>query len=323
MLDRTVVTSGRLSFEAPDTFVRETLKPSRDRLAVTGNTLTMSRGDRSRTVQLDAAPEAAVIVEAIRGTLTGNRAALERLFTPTVGGSAERWTLDLVPREARLRNQVAALRVSGAQAVVREVAVTMADGDRSVMTIEPMSATPPARAPTPAACRRARPARRPDRPTRDAADAIGRPLGAAAPVAARALDLARVRRRRGADHRAQPLRRRPVGLPAVGADRRAGGAARPGPQRRRRPPAADRHRGRRRRRARRRVAAARRRDARERPLRGGPQRRQQRVRGERPVPVRAPLPAEPGGRCRRASRSTACAPRSTTRSRCSARRPAR
>jgi outer membrane lipoprotein-sorting protein len=94
------VTSGRLSFEAPDTFVRETLKPSRDRLAVTGNTLTMSRGDRSRTVQLDASPEAAVIVEAIRGTLTGNRAALERLFTPTVGGSAERWTLDLVPREA-------------------------------------------------------------------------------------------------------------------------------------------------------------------------------------------------------------------------------
>ena len=142
LLDRTVVTSGRLSFEAPDTFVRETLKPSRDRLAVTGNTLTMSRGDRSRSVQLDATPEAAVVVEAIRGTLTGNRAALERLFTPTVAGTAERWTLELVPREARLRNQVASLRVSGAQAVVREVAVTLADGDRSVMTIEPTRATP-------------------------------------------------------------------------------------------------------------------------------------------------------------------------------------
>ena len=141
VLDRTVMSSGRLSFEAPDTFVRETLKPSRDRLAVTGNTLTMTRGDRSRTVQLDATPEAAVIVEAIRGTLTGNRAALERLFTPTVGGTAERWTLELVPREARLRNQVASLRVSGAQAVVREVAVTAADGDRSVMTIEPTRAT--------------------------------------------------------------------------------------------------------------------------------------------------------------------------------------
>ena len=41
------------------------------------------------------------------------------------------------------------------------------------------------------------------------------------------------------------------------------------------------------------------------------------------VPVRASLPAEPGGRRRSASPPTACATRSTTRCRCSARRPAR
>ena len=140
VLDRTVVTSGRLSFEAPDTFVRETLKPQRDRMAVTGNTLTLSRGDRTRTMQLDAAPEAAVIVEAIRGTLTGNGGALERAFATTVSGSAERWSLDLVPRDARLRGQVVSVRVSGEQAVVREVVVLLADGDRSVMTIEPLPA---------------------------------------------------------------------------------------------------------------------------------------------------------------------------------------
>ena len=45
MLERTLESSGRLSFEAPDTFVRETLKPRRDRVAVVGNTLTMSRGE--------------------------------------------------------------------------------------------------------------------------------------------------------------------------------------------------------------------------------------------------------------------------------------
>ena len=68
------------SFRAPDTFIRETLKPRREKLEVTGNMLTMSLGERSRTVQLDSAPEAAVIVEAMRGTLTGNRESLERLF---------------------------------------------------------------------------------------------------------------------------------------------------------------------------------------------------------------------------------------------------
>jgi outer membrane lipoprotein-sorting protein len=160
MLDRTLESSGRLSFEVPDTFVRETLKPSRQRMAVAGNTLTLNEGGRTRTMELDAAPEAAVVVEAIRGTLTGNRDALERHFTASVTGTAERWSLELVPREARLRGQVAAVRVSGEQALVREVAVLLADGDRSVMTIEP-AATVTAK------------------PTLDAAKPSPRPAGAA------------------------------------------------------------------------------------------------------------------------------------------------
>jgi outer membrane lipoprotein-sorting protein len=140
MLDRTLQSSGRLSFRAPDLFVRETLRPRREKLAVNGNTLTMSLGERSRTMQLDASPEAAVIVEAVRGTLTGNRESLERLFDAAVSGSADAWTLELVPKDARLRGQVAQVRVSGRASVVREVQVLLADGDRSVMTITPVAA---------------------------------------------------------------------------------------------------------------------------------------------------------------------------------------
>jgi outer membrane lipoprotein-sorting protein len=137
MLDRTLMSSGRLSFRAPDTFVRETLKPRHEKLAVDGNTLTMTMGERSRTMQLDASPEASVIVEAVRGTLTGNRGALERLFEATVSGAPERWTLELVPRDLRLRGQVQSVRIAGREATVREVQVLLADGDRSLMTIEP------------------------------------------------------------------------------------------------------------------------------------------------------------------------------------------
>jgi outer membrane lipoprotein-sorting protein len=143
MLDRTLESSGRLAFRAPDTFIRETLKPRREKLEVTGNVLTMSLGERSRTLQLDSAPEAAVIVEAVRGTLTGNRESLERLFDANVSGSAERWSLDLVPRDLRLRGQVASVRVSGRDATVREVQVLLADGDRSTMTIEPLPGAAP------------------------------------------------------------------------------------------------------------------------------------------------------------------------------------
>jgi outer membrane lipoprotein-sorting protein len=144
-LDQTLRSSGRLSFIAPDTFVRETLKPRQERMAVVGNQLTLSRGNRSQTTLLDSVPEAAVIVEAIRGTLTGNRDALERYFDTSVQGSAEQWQLDLVPREPRLRGQVTHLRLSGRQSQVREVRMTLADGDTSVMRIEPVAGDAAAR----------------------------------------------------------------------------------------------------------------------------------------------------------------------------------
>ncbi len=137
MLDKTLESSGRLSFEAPDTFVRETLKPRQEKIAVTGNRVTMSQGSRSRTLALDSVREASLIVEAIRGTLTGNRDALDRNFATTVSGTAQRWSLELVPREAYLREQVASVKLSGEQSLVREVQVAMFDGDKSVLTITP------------------------------------------------------------------------------------------------------------------------------------------------------------------------------------------
>ena len=140
MLERTLESSGRLSFEAPDTFVRETLKPRRERVAVVGNDVTMSIGSRSRTVPLDSVPEAAVIMEAIRGTLTGNRESIERHFNATVSGTPQRWLLELRPIEPRLRELVVSVRVAGQNAMLREMTVTMSDGDSSVMTIEPLAA---------------------------------------------------------------------------------------------------------------------------------------------------------------------------------------
>jgi hypothetical protein len=155
VLDHPQFASGRLSFEAPDTFVRETTKPRHETVAVVGNNVTMSLGERSRTVPLDSVPEAAVIMEAIRGTLTGNRDALERNFTAVVSGDAHQWSLELKPREARLRELVVSVLITGRESLLREVTVAMSDGDRSVMTIEPTvepaAAVPAGSSPAPVA----------------------------------------------------------------------------------------------------------------------------------------------------------------------------
>ena len=135
LLDRPVESSGRLTFQSPDRFVRETLKPRSESLAVVGNEVTMRQGSRSRTVQLDSVPEAAVIVEAVRGTLTGNQGAIERHFEAQVSGSPARWSLLLAPREPGLRKLVTQIAVTGQQAALREITISMTGGDYSIMRI--------------------------------------------------------------------------------------------------------------------------------------------------------------------------------------------
>lgn len=137
LLDRPVQSSGKLTFQAPDRFVRETLKPRSESIAVVGNEVTLRQGSRSRTVLLDSVPEAAVIVEAIRGTLTGNRAAIEQHFEAQVGGGPADWQLLLAPRAPELRKLVVQVAIQGRQSAPREITISMADGDYSVMRITP------------------------------------------------------------------------------------------------------------------------------------------------------------------------------------------
>jgi outer membrane lipoprotein-sorting protein len=142
LLDQTLTYTGTLSFTAPDRLARHTLTPRAESFVVEGNQLTLQRGERVRRLALDSVPELAAMVEAMRGTLAGDGAALQRYFKPTVQGAAARWTLKLVPRDFRLLGVVRELRIDGQRGDVRVVEVQLADGDRSVMTIEPVAAKP-------------------------------------------------------------------------------------------------------------------------------------------------------------------------------------
>lgn len=141
-LDAPLTSSGTLSFEAPDRFERRTLQPRVETMAVQGNTLTLTRGGKSRQFTLDAAPEAVAIVEAVRGTLTGNAASLQRHFRTRLTGEAGQWSLLLEPLDTRLAHQVREIRLDGQRGDLRGVTVEMRDGDRSVMQVEPLTAKP-------------------------------------------------------------------------------------------------------------------------------------------------------------------------------------
>lgn len=145
--DGPLESSGELSFAAPDRFVRRTLKPVRESMSVQGNEVTLTRGGRSRTMPLDAAPEAVAVVEAVRGTLTGNTALLQQHFRITLTGAPEAWVLDLGPREEALQRQVSDVQIRGRRGDVQVVEVWLAGGDRSRMVITPTPTPTPAASP--------------------------------------------------------------------------------------------------------------------------------------------------------------------------------
>ncbi|WP_304308961.1 LolA-related protein [Pseudacidovorax intermedius] len=136
-LDGPLDSAGVLSFTAPDKLVRRTLTPRPESMEVQGNVLILSRGGRTRTLSLDAMPELQGMMEAMRGTLSGNAPALLRYFKADVKGDAKAWTLDLMPTLPALAAQVRSLRLSGIGSDVRGIEMEFIGGDRSVMNIVP------------------------------------------------------------------------------------------------------------------------------------------------------------------------------------------
>jgi hypothetical protein len=139
--------SGTLSFTAPDRFVRQVLEPRPESMSVQGNTIVLRRGGRSRQMTLDAVPELTALVEAMRGTLNGDAALLQRHFETRVEGDAGRWTLTLLPRDARLASQVREMQIAGQAGEIRSVGLWMSNGDRSLMLLDNLPPGAPASPP--------------------------------------------------------------------------------------------------------------------------------------------------------------------------------
>jgi outer membrane lipoprotein-sorting protein len=139
-VDGPLQSSGTLSFEPPDTLVRRTLNPRPESMSVQGNTLVMQRGGRTRTMTLDSTPELLGMVEAMRGTLSGNAPQLQRYFQAEVTGDARIWRLNLTPIDHALAAQLRSLSITGQQGQVQGVEMDFVGGDRSVMSITPEAA---------------------------------------------------------------------------------------------------------------------------------------------------------------------------------------
>jgi len=141
MLDKPVESSGELFYTAPDHLEKHTLKPKPESMILDHDTLVIERGRQKHRLPLQDYPELAAFIDSIRGTLAGDRKALERNYRLSLDGTVEHWTLQLLPVDEKMQAVVKRIRIAGMRDAVRSVEITQADGDSSLMLIEKL-ATP-------------------------------------------------------------------------------------------------------------------------------------------------------------------------------------
>lgn len=140
IIDKPVLSSGELSFKAPDRLEKRTLKPRPESLILEGDKLTVSQFEkRSISINLQDQPEVASIVGSIRGTLLGDLTALEKNFQIGLSGTEQQWKLELIPLEISAAKLISRISIRGNAADIHSILFEQADGDRSEMQISKMS----------------------------------------------------------------------------------------------------------------------------------------------------------------------------------------
>ncbi|HEX5539288.1 MAG TPA: LolA-related protein [Methylophilaceae bacterium] len=139
MLERPVESSGELFYTAPDHLEKRTLQPKAESMQLDGGTLRIVQGDKNYVLQLQRYPEIAAFIASIRGTLAGDRQALERSYALRLDGNRQDWTLLLTPKADKARKIVAQISISGTGNTLRSIRIQQADGDSSLMTITQLS----------------------------------------------------------------------------------------------------------------------------------------------------------------------------------------
>lgn len=136
ILDRPLIASGELNFTAPDRLEKRTLRPRPELLRLQGDTLTFERAGRSTVLDLRSHPALAAFTESIRGTLAGDRQALERVYRLSLQGSEGSWVLTLTPADPAMRALVERVRIAGRRADISVIEVEQANGDSSLMSVQ-------------------------------------------------------------------------------------------------------------------------------------------------------------------------------------------
>lgn len=136
-LDRPLLSEGRLVYLRPSHLEKITTAPELESVIADGDRLQLSAaGEPVQTVSLSARPELAALVDAVRGTLSGDGATLQRHYRVQATGSLSGWRLVLLPVDAAVATLVHAIVIEGVFTHIATFRTESPNGVVAIMRIE-------------------------------------------------------------------------------------------------------------------------------------------------------------------------------------------
>lgn len=137
VLDKPLVMTGDLVYAPPAYLEKKVLTPKPEILILDGDKLRYESAGKKASININTQPELVGFIDSIRGTLTGNQKKLEDSYVLNLSGTPKRWTLILLPNDQQVAKFVSKIIISGREDKVTTIEYLQADGDKSVMTIQP------------------------------------------------------------------------------------------------------------------------------------------------------------------------------------------
>jgi hypothetical protein len=135
-LTEPVQAAGELRYRSPGHLEMLVRQPKPESFFYQDGVLTIDGGGASgREISVDSQILLSTLFTALVGTLSGDESKLRGAFDLFFSDSDCAWRLTMIPKAERVRGKVEGVEIRGTKERIEQIVFTLANGDRSVLTI--------------------------------------------------------------------------------------------------------------------------------------------------------------------------------------------
>lgn len=134
LLAEPLTLKGNIQFSADGTLSKQIEAPFDERITISARHVELQRKGKIKRLSLNRRPDIKAFYVGMQALLAGDAATLFESFDVTLTESGDHWSLDLTPKEKKLRKFVAHMVISGIAARVQMVRTEQPDGNWQEMS---------------------------------------------------------------------------------------------------------------------------------------------------------------------------------------------